>query len=118
MTSDEHEIRDLAREVLAVAAPGDAAAFERRVLESVRQARASGGEAGGRPHRKVRRLAAATAVLAVTLLLAALAPPSRNALADTPLVQSLLAWFYGGQGSPAPLAEATSSGYTVRVVNA
>jgi hypothetical protein len=121
MIRDERAVRRLVDEVLGAAVASPAPGFDDKVLRAVRTAGPERRPSRGRGWRP-RRAALAGGLLTLAVVAAAFAwPQSRQAVAESQLVQDLFHGFYPSEVSgsrPGAIAESTASGYTVRVVSA
>jgi hypothetical protein len=111
MIYDDAETRSLVRRAVDRATPAPAPGFERRTLSALSGPRV--GPEGRRTRRPIALLAALAAVVVAATAMAY--PPARAAVAQLPGLGALGSLYGAPAQRPATLAEATSSGYTIRV---
>jgi hypothetical protein len=119
MVAEDVEIRLLVRQAIAADTPEPAPGFESTTLAAIHGRQPAHPAMVPSGHRRGRLIAALAALAVAALAASAMAyPPAREAVVRLPGL-GVLGGLYGETAQrPASLAEATSSGYTLRVTAA
>jgi hypothetical protein len=115
MVSDDPGTRQLVRRAIGCATPAPGPDFERAALAAIRRTGVEPPVRKRHPDRLV--VVIATLALGAMAATAMAYPPARDAASRLPALGVLGSLYGGTRAQPAALAEATSSGYTLRVTS-